>query len=204
MTNRLSDGQIAALAAAQGLSGRALVVAVAVALAESGGDADILGPPTQYGRAVGVWQIMPLPGRPSTSELRNPSTNAQQMKKISSGGKNWQPWEAYTNGSYLRFWSRAQKAANNPSAVPPSGSGTATQATDAIQAGWFSSASNFFELMTDPTTYLRIAMVLGGGIMLAVGLFMISGQADNAVSAAKLATDFIPGGKALKAVGKVA
>src|SRR3546814_10025323 len=59
------------------------------------------------------------PGRPNEVALRNPTTNALWMKKLSSGGKNWQPWEAYTNGRYLRYWSRAQKAANNPSAQPP-------------------------------------------------------------------------------------
>src|SRR3546814_15446003 len=44
VTNRVSDEQIAGLAAAQGLSGRALTVAVAVALAESGGEASVNGP----------------------------------------------------------------------------------------------------------------------------------------------------------------
>jgi lysozyme-like protein len=210
MTNRLTDGQIAALAAAQGLSGTALVTAVAVCLAESGGDADINGPTvtTNWGNgnftthAVGLWQILLGPGRPGEAALRNPDTNAQWMKKLSSGGKKWTPWEAYTNGRYLRFWSRAQKAAKNPSAVPPTGS---TQpAGDVIQASWIGSATDFFQLVTDPITWMRVTMILGGGIMLAIGLFMLSGQADRLAQGAKMAVDFIPGGKVTKGLVKAA
>jgi len=206
VTNKLSDGQIAALAASQGLEGRALVVAVAVALAESDGDASVNGPTvtTNWGNgpfrthAVGLWQILLGPGRPNEIALRNPTTNAQWMKKLSSGGKNWGPWEAYTNGRYLRYWSRAQKAANNPSAVPPtSGSGEQIGLTDVAE--WPGQIADFVKLMTDPVTWLRVGMFIGGGILLAGGLFMLSGQADRATQAAKMAVNIIPQGRALKA-----
>jgi hypothetical protein len=49
----LTDAQIAGLAKGVGLSGATLAKAVAIALAESGGRSDVLGPPTPYGRAVG-------------------------------------------------------------------------------------------------------------------------------------------------------
>lgn len=207
VTNRLSDAQIAGLAAAQGLSGRALVVAVAVALAESGGDASINGPTvtTNWGNgnfrthAVGLWQILLGPGRPNEVALRNPTTNAQWMKKLSSGGKNWQPWEAYTNGRYLRYWTRAQKAANNPDAQPPT-SGSADQIGLTDIAEWPGQIADFVNLMTDPVTWLRVGMFIGGGVILAASLFMLSGQADRAAQAAKMAVDIIPQGKALKAI----
>jgi hypothetical protein len=121
------------------------------------------------------------------------------MKKLSKGGKTWQPWEAYTNGRYLQFWSRAQKAANNPSAVPPS-AGSADQAISLNPLDWAEGAGNFFKLMTDPNTWLRVGMVLGGGIILVMGLFMLTGQADRLGQAAGMAVDFIPGGKVLKGV----
>lgn len=208
VTNKVSDEQIAGLAAAQGLSGRALVVAVAVALAESDGDASVNGPTvtTNWGNgpfrthAVGLWQILLGPGRPNEVALRNPTTNAQWMKKLSSGGKNWGPWEAYTNGRYLRYWSRAQKAANNPSAVPPTSGGTdAEQAISLNPLEWADAASDFFEFITDPVTWLRVAMFVGGGAMLVMGLFMLSGQAERASQAAKMAVNIIPQGRALKA-----
>lgn len=212
VTNKVSDAQIAGLAAAQGLEGRALVVAVAVALAESDGDASVDGPTvtTNWGNgpftthAVGLWQILLGPGRPNEAALRNPTTNAQWMKKLSSGGKNWGPWEAYTNGRYLRYWSRAQKAANNPSAQPPgtNDDGTVNQASW-NPLDWADSASNFFTFITDPVTWLRVAMFLGGGALLTMGLFMLSGQADKAASAAKMAVNVLPQGRALKAATAV-
>ena len=208
VTNKVSDEQIAGLAAAQGLSGRALVVAVAVALAESDGDASINGPTvtTNWGNgpfrthAVGLWQILLGPGRPNEVALRNPTTNAQWMKKLSSGGKNWQPWEAYTNGRYLRYWSRAQKAAKNPAATPPTGDGSSVdQAISLNPLEWADSASDFFEFVTDPVTWLRFAMFLGGGAMLVMSLYLISGQAERATQAAKMAVNIIPQGRAVKA-----
>lgn len=213
VTNKISDAQIAGLAAAQGLSGRALTVAVAVALAESGGDASVNGPTvsTNWGNgsfrthAVGLWQILLGPGRPNEAALRNPTTNAQWMKKLSSGGKNWQPWEAYTNGAYLRYWARAQTASKNPSAQPPgTGSdGSVDQAISLNPLDWADSASNFFEFITDPITWLRFAMFIGGGALLTMGLFMLSGQADRAAQAAKMAVNIIPQGRALKAATAV-
>ncbi len=213
VTNKVSDEQIAGLAAAQGLSGRALVVAVAVALAESDGDASVNGPTvtTNWGNgpfrthAVGLWQILLGPGRPNEVALRNPTTNAQWMKKLSSGGKNWGPWEAYTNGRYLRYWSRAQKAAKNPSAQPPgTGSdGSVDQAISLNPLDWADAASSFFEFITDPVTWLRFAMFIGGGALLTMGLFMLSGQADRAAQAAKMAVNVIPQGRALKAATAV-
>ena len=207
VTNKVSDAQIAGLAAAQGLEGRALVVAVAVALAESDGNASVNGPnvTTNWGNgpfrthAVGLWQILLGPGRPNEVALRNPTTNAIWMKKLSSGGKNWQPWEAYTNGRYLRYWSRAQKAANNPSAEPPTGSGNADQVGVLNPLDWVDAASDFFGFITDPVTWLRVGMFIGGGALLAMGLFMLSGQADRATQAAKMAVNVIPQGRALNA-----
>lgn len=207
VTNKVSDAQIAGLAAAQGLEGRALVVAVAVALAESDGNASINGPnvTTNWGNgafrthAVGLWQILLGPGRPNEVALRNPTTNAIWMKKLSSGGKNWQPWEAYTNGRYLRYWTRAQKAANNPSAEPPTGSGTVDQAGVLNPLDWVDSASDFFGVLTDPVTWLRVAMFLSGGALMVMGLYMLSGQAGRAADAAKMAVNIIPQGRALKA-----
>ena len=200
----LTDAQIAGLAKSAGLSGDALVRAVAVALAESGGRTDALGPPTQWGRAVGVWQIMPLAGRPSTAQLKEPNVNAQQMYKISSGGKNWKPWEAYTNGSYLMFVNRAKKAAGNPdSSVGSSGGSTNAEQAISNPFSWPGKILDFFDLITDPITWMRVGMFVGGGILLAIGLFMISGQADRLGQAASMAVDFVPGGKVLKAAKAV-
>jgi hypothetical protein len=200
---RLSDAQIAGLAKEAGLSGENLVTAVAVALAESAGGTDVLGPRTRYGRAVGLWQIMPLPGRPSPEALKDPHVNAQQMAKISNGGTDWTPWEAYTNGSYKIFLPRARKAANN---ADPSGVGSSAATSGVVQAGFGGFPGeivSFFEFITDPVTWMRAGMLIGGGLLLVFALAQIS----NSSGAGKLAgaiTDVIPQTRALKMAAKAA
>lgn len=196
----LTDAQIAGLAKGVGLSGDALIKSVAIALAESGGRSDVLGPPTVYGRAVGVWQIMPLVGRPSTARLKDVNVNAQQMYKISNGGKNWRPWEAYTNGSYLRFVSRARKAAGAPSTSIPS------QGIE--QAGFdlnpFDEIGAFFDFITDPKTWLRLGLILAGGALLITALVKVSGAGGVAKDIADTVTDVIPQTRGAKAAAKAA
>jgi hypothetical protein len=73
-------------------------IMAAIALAESGGNPTIQGPVTSYGfRAGGLWQIHPpQPG------WQNPLKNARMaVAKYKAGG--FQPWEAYTDGSYSQF-----------------------------------------------------------------------------------------------------
>lgn len=205
---RLSDRQIAALAKGVGLSGDKLVTAIAVALAESSGKSDVLGPPTQYGRAVGVWQIMPLAGRPSTAALKDPHVNAEQMAKISSGGTNWKPWEAYTNGSYRIFLPRARTAAGNPdtSGIPTGGNSGGGTGGDVQQAGFSAFPGeivSFFEFVTDPITWMRAGMLLAGGLLLIFALAELS-AGGNAGKLAGAITDVIPQTRALKIAAKVA
>lgn len=197
----LTDAQIAGLAKGVGLSGDALVKAVAIALAESSGRSDVLGPPTTYGRAVGVWQIMPLAGRPSTAQLKDPNVNAQQMFKISNGGKNWKPWEAYTNGSYFAFLPRAKKAAGNPD----TSSGSTASPANVQQAGLMdgiSQVGDFFEFISDPNTWMRLGMLVAGGTLVLVALFQISGQGSKAAAMVNTVTDVLPQTRAIKGAAK--
>lgn len=129
----LTDAQIATAAKAGGFSGDALVVAVAVALAESSGD-----PRAYNGRGLddsyGLWQVNMRGdkgparrrqfGLTSNSQLFDPTTNAKAAYAISNGGKNWGPWSTYTNLAYRNFLSRARLAAGAPAASVPGGSTT--------------------------------------------------------------------------------
>jgi len=192
----LTDAQIAGLAKGVGLSGDALVKAVAIALAESNGKTDVLGPPTSWGRAVGVWQIMPMAGRPATAQLKDPNVNAQQMYKISSGGKNWKPWEAYTNGRYFAYLPRARKAAGNPDTSSGGSNGSGVQQVGLISG--LDSISAFFEFISDPNTWMRLGMILGGAGLVGFALFQISGQGSKIVSAVNTATNVLPQTRAVK------
>lgn len=80
-------------------------LAAAVALAESSGNPGSIGIPTTAGRAHGLWQIMwPLhaPSYPGRDPL-NPADNAYMAVRLSNGGTNWQPWEAYTRGMHTKY-----------------------------------------------------------------------------------------------------
>lgn len=78
-------------------------LAAAIALAESGGVTNaIVRSSREY--SVGLWQINTM-AHPefSAKSMADPMLNAAAAMQISHGGTNWQPWSAYTNGSYRKF-----------------------------------------------------------------------------------------------------
>jgi peptidoglycan hydrolase CwlO-like protein len=127
-SNILKPEQIALVAQKAGFTGENLVIAVAVAMAESGGNADAIGGMHTYG----LWQILSYahpdlidPNNPDASKWYDPYVNAGFAWKISSGGSNWVPWQVYTTGAYLRNMDTARAGVNllltDPqSVVPPS------------------------------------------------------------------------------------
>lgn len=109
-------------ARAAGLSVADSVIAVAVALAESSGDDDVLGDvhlqTSVWGPSVGIWQIRTLKAETGQGTDRdinalkgNPARQAQAMANISKQGKNWSPWTVYNTGSYEQYLGQAQNAA---------------------------------------------------------------------------------------------
>src|SRR5262245_39639114 len=89
-----------------GVRGHGLSTAVAVALAESGGNTrahNAVPPDNSYG----LWQINMIgdlgPDRrhqyhlKSNDELFDPATNARVANSLSNDGSNFGPWSTYTN-----------------------------------------------------------------------------------------------------------
>ncbi|QAX92934.1 glycosyltransferase [Streptomyces phage WheeHeim] len=208
----LSDAQIAGAAKAAGFSGSALAKAVAIALAESSGNPNAhnaVPPDNSYG----LWQINMLGsmgparrkqfGLKSNDDLFNPTTNAKAAYAISNGGKNFGPWSTYTSGAYLRYMSRANKAAGNPdSSVPGSSNGGVEQAGLTDVFSWPGEIMDFFEFITDPNTWLRAGMLIGGAVLVGVALVQISGAGSQIGQVANAAVDFVPGGGAIKKAAK--
>jgi hypothetical protein len=122
----LSPSQIAAVASGAGFSGDSLVISIAVALAESSGNPLVIN----YLGCVGLWQIyqsVHQPAHPTwtTRWLQNPANNATAAYALSSGGRNWQPWETFTNGMYLDHLGVAAAAAGAPDGTGvPTGEGS--------------------------------------------------------------------------------
>lgn len=106
--SKLTEAQIRSVAALEKFSGKDLDIAVAVALAESGGrtDAHYVGPRDD---SYGLWQINMLGGMGperrqkfhlgSNSDLFKPSTNARVAYAIFKGS-GWSAWATYTSGAY--------------------------------------------------------------------------------------------------------
>lgn len=73
--------------------------AVAVALAESSGNVKIVN---SIGCCVGLFQInVKAHKQYSVAQMQDPQQNANAAWAISNEGRNWKPWEAFTNGAYL-------------------------------------------------------------------------------------------------------
>ncbi|MFD1151198.1 type VII secretion target [Saccharothrix hoggarensis] len=116
--SRLSPEQIARHAHDAGFRGQDLTIAVAVALAESGGDprAHNATPPDN---SYGLWQVNMLGslgparlrefGLDSNRELFDPAVNARAANRISGDGRSWTPWTTYTSGAYKRHLDEARR-----------------------------------------------------------------------------------------------
>lgn len=124
-----SDGELYAIAKQAGLSGDAAVIAVAIALAESGGNPKAVNDKNTNGTIdKGLWQINTVhDGKLPGQDRFDPAVNTKLMMMISSNGTNWQPWSTFNNGAYLQYMDRARAAAAAPPVQVPSGnSGTGT------------------------------------------------------------------------------
>ena len=111
----LTPGQIAIVAQEAGFTGHDLVIAVAVALAESGGNANAIGDVT-IGGSFGLWQVfckahphLIPPEHPDSVAWYDPYQNARWAYEI-SGGNNWRPWSTFKHGTYQAFMDIAQEA----------------------------------------------------------------------------------------------
>ncbi len=112
--------QIASLARDAGFAGDDLVTAVAVALAESGGDPEAYNPETAAGTApgrgsYGLWQIYRA-AHPDLDavDLTDPPANARAAFQIYSAARGFRPWSTYLHGLHEQFMPTARDAVANP------------------------------------------------------------------------------------------
>lgn len=177
----ISPTQIASAAASAGIPRDKLAVAVAIALAESGGDTNAYngkGMDDSYG----LWQINMIGamgpvrrqqfGIGSNQELFNPAINARAMAFISAQGKNWTPWTTYTRGTYLTHMGRANEAVK--------GVGTVPSLPGIPSLGDLTSVNKALKTLTSPIMWTRVGMFAAGFILLLVGLAKLTG--DNQLS----------------------
>lgn len=115
----LTPSQIAGYASAAGFTGDDLVTAVAIAMAESGGNPMAYNPetaantPTGLG-SVGLWQIY-LKAHPEFAgiDLTNPTNNAAAAFAVyQAAGNRFTPWSTFGNGAYAGYVTTARSAVN--------------------------------------------------------------------------------------------
>lgn len=159
----LSASQIAGYAKNAGVTGQNIAIATAIALAESGGRTDVVGGPNSNGTYdYGVWQINGShKDLLSGHDWKDPAQNATMMFTLSSGGTNWKPWSTFNNGKYLLHLSQAN-------GVTPDTSVGSVQQTGLSQD--FSAIQRFAEFISNPRTWARLGMIVGGGVMIYVAV----------------------------------
>lgn len=96
---RLSLSDLRSLAASVGFPDP--VLAAAVAMAESGGNAFAVG---DGGTSFGLWQVH-SPSHPEfdASRLLDSNYNAHAALLISKSGADWSAWTTYRTGAYKQF-----------------------------------------------------------------------------------------------------
>lgn len=174
----MDAAEIAQYARGAGLSGDAVAISVAIALAESGGNPKAHNP-VPPDNSYGLWQINMLGslgtarrrqfGISSNDELYDPATNARAMYAISGGGKDWTPWTTYTRGAYLAFLGKARAAAGSDvSGATAQNAGLGTDDLENLNKG--------IKTITDSGTWTRIGLFVAGFILIVIALFAITGD----------------------------
>jgi hypothetical protein len=194
---KLTPAQIAQWAAGAGFGGvltaaagittakgeNPLQVAVAIALAESGGDPDAVHHNADGSVDRGVWQINDR-AHPDLYEKWPQwwsATNADMAfgvyQSAPHGGNSFSPWSTYKSGAYLIHMPAAKTAITDVS--DPTVQGTVVTNNPLVNAtnGLLSIAQGIFKAgawMASPANWGRVALVTLGGAALVGALFIVA------------------------------
>lgn len=126
----LPDNSIASYAARNGFTGNGLTMAIAIALAESGGNTAARGVNRSRSGATlsvdrGLWQINNVYHKEVDDACAfDANCSAGAAYRISNRGTDWRPWSTYGNGAYRAYMQRALSAAStvgrSSTSTPPS------------------------------------------------------------------------------------
>jgi hypothetical protein len=108
---RMSDVDIASYAASAGFRNFDLTVAVAIALAESGGDPRAVCVDTNGSRDEGLWQINTVHGYPSSCTFEPGCSAAVAYRLYLGRGRAFGDWVTYSSDRFLMYLPRATRAA---------------------------------------------------------------------------------------------
>lgn len=190
----LSDSQIAQAAAAGGFSGNDQIIAVAVALAESGGNASATHKNSNGTTDYGLMQINSVHSALIASGTWSNPTDNMRMAKSVKDSSGWTAWTTYKTGAYLIYYSRAAAAVKSA----PKGTAPTTITTEPVgftPGAGLAPLANFFKFLTSPDSWRRIGFMVVGSLMIIFALMKMTG--DNRLSGTTKAI----AGAAAKAAG---
>lgn len=184
---KLTPQQIAGYAKGAGFPADQIATAVAVALAESGGDPAAVNSANRNGSVdYGLWQINTVHGGLLQQGNKfDPAANAKMALSVYRGaGSKWTPWSVYNSRRYLTYMPQGTLAAAAPTSpagataqggaqAGPTGTPTGTPgpgqttppATPVTPVSGLSDV-----LLAIPKL---IATLLSGGFWLRIGAFMV-------------------------------
>lgn len=189
----IPDIKIAEVAQRAGFTGNDLVISVAVALAESGGDTEAVNAAGL--KDHGLWQINGVhKDLLAKEDWRDPYANARMAKAVWNG-QGWRGWTQYKNGAYFAFMPRAKKATN-------SGKGVTFTATNDSEFEQFvapvtdpiTAVADSFNFLTDGGNWARLGLYLAGLVLLFFGLTELIGGTGTTKQAAKVALKVVSKG----------
>lgn len=108
-----SDCALASLASTAGWEGGDLVVAVAIALAESGGFPGAVSRNSNGTRDEGLWQINSVHGYAARCTLQARCNADLAFTLYEADGRSFSSWTTYESGRYMAFIERAHAAAGS-------------------------------------------------------------------------------------------
>lgn len=215
----IADEKIASWAIGAGFTGNNVATAVAIALAESGGNPRAHNP-VPPDNSYGLWQINMLGGMgperrkrfnlKSNEDLFEPSTNARVAYALWKDRGNFSAWSTYSNGRYLTYMPRANAAVkknggaasgrvgeggNSPLPRPDTPLPDGLEGTIYDLRDTLAGVKGFVDSLTNPQTWLRVGMFAGGAVLVIVGVLFLIGQSKTARTVASA----IPVGRAVRA-----
>lgn len=170
----VSDSTIASAAQAAGFRGYDLFMAVAVALAESGGDASATNRNVNGSIDYGLWQINSIhKAILASGQWSNPVDNAKMAYRVySDAGKKFTPWVTFNRGSFLPFMQRAQTATGP---LGPPGNPD-TKGPNILGDNPLGGVADLGNMITDSQTWKSVGLFIAGGMLILWSLMQMTGD----------------------------
>lgn len=158
---------------------------VAIALAESSGETDVVGGPNSNGtHDYGLWQINEIhKDLLSRYDWKNPNDNYAMATQIYIGaGNRFTPWSTYNNGAYATHMAEATLAWGHPD-MSKADKNAITDAANAagqvIQGNIWGALGTLFQ----SSTWVRVGEAIAGLMLIIIALWpMIKSQGGAALA----------------------